>query len=216
MRDYISDLPVGYTKPSNPETLFLFGGYSWREGAFKLWQLLYDPIIDKFTYRPYRWYPGKNQRKLITFAGDEIKVFKTRLDELLESRGKLKSGSFDMEPFEVLRDMIRSEAYPTIGGPPQVAKVYKHLNTQYFAVLWPTSEGKPCLVGRPALPYEAMRVPILDPDRPADQDRHRDRGGLTEEEEESFEDGEYDDWSEEEISIGEKQEDDDHDLTEKE
>jgi hypothetical protein len=39
-----------------------------------------------------------------------------------------------MGPFEVLRDVIREARCDSVGGPPQVAKVYRHLNTQFFAV----------------------------------------------------------------------------------
>lgn len=44
-----------------------------------------------------------------------------------------------MEPFEVLRDMLREKnevKYPLIGGSPQLIKIYKHLNRTPIAVKW--------------------------------------------------------------------------------
>jgi hypothetical protein len=72
-----------------------------------------------------------------------------------------------MEPFEILRDMIRSGDYPSIGGAPQVAKVYKYMRTQFFAVRWTDSNGIPHALGRPALGYESFEAPIIDPDAPS-------------------------------------------------
>ena len=149
----------------------MFGGYSWREQQFRIWQLVYRPQIDAFGFRPVSNWPGQDGIKVIAFAGDEIRDARARLVALLRQRGKLQSGSLNMEPFEVLRDMIRSLAFPTIGGAPQVAKVYRYLRTQYFSVRWPTGQGVPHVLGRPALKYEQFEAPSIDPDAPEIQAR---------------------------------------------
>ena len=70
-----------------------------------------------------------------------------------------------MEPFEVLRDMIRQETSPYIGGPPQLAKAYQHLNVMRLGVYWPDREsGQIAVNGRPLLAYEKPYFPIVDPD----------------------------------------------------
>ena len=70
-----------------------------------------------------------------------------------------------MEPFEVLRDMIRENISPHIGGPPQLVKVYQHMNCTPFAVFWPARREKgKALLGRPLMHYESIPYPILDPD----------------------------------------------------
>jgi hypothetical protein len=70
-----------------------------------------------------------------------------------------------MEPFEVLRDMIREGIDPAIGGPPQVVKVYRHLNASPFGVYWPSrTNGRITLLGRPLLDYERFAGLVLDPD----------------------------------------------------
>jgi hypothetical protein len=71
-----------------------------------------------------------------------------------------------MEPFEVLVEMLRADRHETIGGPPQLAKIYRHMNAQLFAVTWPSGDGVPTLAGRELLSYEELNVPVLDPDHP--------------------------------------------------
>ena len=173
MRGLIHELPVGDDNPGDPATLFLFGGFSWRRQDFRIWKLHYDQDIDKFTFRPTKSWKGQREgRKIVTFAGDAIDEAHERLVELLRRRRKLTTSGFNMEPFEVLRDMIRSPDYPTIGGAPQVAKVYRYMRTQFFAVRWPDNIGVPHALGRPALSYEKFETPIIDPDSPAIHSAH--------------------------------------------
>jgi hypothetical protein len=101
----------------------------------------------------------------VAFAGDYIHDAKEKLREILRAKGRLKVGGFDMEPLEVLREMLRSDQYPLIGGPIQLAKVYEHMNCLPFGVYWPSRvNGQITVLGRPLLDYEAVQVPILDPD----------------------------------------------------
>ena len=168
MRTLIHDFPTGQDRPGDPATHFLFGGFSWRRQQFRIWTLHYDPDIDKFTYRPTSDWPGqKHGRKNVAFAGDVVDDARERLISLLRRRRKLTGGGFDMEPFEVLRDMIRSGDYPSVGGAPQIAEVYKYMRTQFFAVRWPDNSGVPHALGRPALSYEIFEAPIINPDAPS-------------------------------------------------
>ncbi len=69
------------------------------------------------------------------------------------------------QPFEVLRDIIRSKQYFSVGGPPQHVKVYEHMNTLPFALYWPDKiSGKVVALGRPLMDYEISSLPVLDPD----------------------------------------------------
>jgi hypothetical protein len=164
MRNYISDLPVGQTEPSDPETLFIFGGYSWRKKRYAIWLLHYDESIKKFTFRPAGTWGGLGGMKKIALAGNYIEGAKEMLVRLLRERGKLESGNFDMEPFEVLRDIIRERRHDDIGGPLQMVKVYQHMNSGPFGVYWPNKEeGEITYLGRPLLDYEAPHAPIIDP-----------------------------------------------------
>ena len=168
MRDLISDLPKGMIELEDPETFFLLGGYSWKRKSFEVWFLHYDSRIKKFTFRPTRPWRGVDDLRKIAFAGfppEIVEEAKARLIELLRQRNRLSIGGFDMEPFEVLRDMIRENVSPYVGGSPQMVKVYQHMNCVPFAIFWPNREAKTkTLIGRPLLIYESTPCPILDPD----------------------------------------------------
>ena len=74
----------------------------------------------------------------IVFAGTKaaVELARDRIINLLKQRGRFKTSYFDMEPFEVLRDIIRENLFDDIGGPPQLAKIYQNGSTQVFAVRW--------------------------------------------------------------------------------
>ena len=125
----------------------------------------FDQSIDQFTFRPASPWLGVDGERLLAIAGEAGADFKRRLIELLKVRGKLESGGFDMEPFEVLRDIIRQAFEPSIGGPPQLLKVYRHMNVTPFTVYWPDgASGKRTILGRTLLPYEVPPTGVLDPD----------------------------------------------------
>lgn len=145
------------------EALFIFGGYSWKAKRFQVWTLYFDPGIKRFTFRPASPWSGGNEEKMLALVGDEVDEAKTRLERILRDREKLAGGGFDMEPLEVLVDMIRDRGLPTIGGVPQVLKVYQSMNTVPFVVPWVGPSGSPIrtLFGRPLLDYEKPTYPEL-------------------------------------------------------
>lgn len=170
MRTYIHDLPKGKSEPDIPDALFILGGYSWKKNRFAIWTLHYGRSIKKFTFRPASPWKGGDGKKVLALAGDYTEDAKLRIRELLKQRRKLSIGGFDMEPFEVLRDMLREgdatpEKYPLIGGPPQLARVYRHMNALPYAVYWPNKqEGSISVLGRILLDYEKPPYLLLDPD----------------------------------------------------
>ena len=162
MIELMREIPDGQ---ETPDVLFLLAGWSWRKSKFVSWTLHYDSNIGRFTFRPGRRWAGAENDKYLTFIGDYYEPFKERLVELLRSKKKLARGGFDMEPFEVLRDMIRSNDFSSIGGAPQIMKVYKHMNCVPYALFWPSGEAqKVSLLGRPLLDYEKSQYLVLDPD----------------------------------------------------
>jgi hypothetical protein len=177
MRKYIHTLPRGQQEPTPLDVDFIFGGYSWREKDFRFWKLRASG--QSFVPEPAEHWGKEPDRWRIKFVGDKepIKSAKKRLAALLKDRDKLPAGDFDMEPFEVLRDIIRSGQFPSVGGPPQLVKVYEHMNTLPFALFWPTKESKKVTaLGRPLMDYELPSWPVLDPDdirfRPDDEAIH--------------------------------------------
>lgn len=151
-----------------PDTEFLLGGWSWEAQQILLWRFHWNSYD-----RAYRHETIARQRMgLVRFIGDRdpenpdrdlVGLAKRRLYELLDVRGKTH-GPLDMEPFEVVVEMLRTDRHDTIGGPPQLAKIYRHMNAQFFAVTWPDLNGSPTLAGRELLDYEQLDVPVLDPD----------------------------------------------------
>lgn len=164
MMEYISDIPKDTPEVGEVKVSFIFAGYSWREAKFKIWTISFDNKKHKFTYAT----PSTLHRKRIAFAGDYIGEVKRRILKLLKERSKNFEDGFDMEPFEVLRDMIREDdgrRYPYIGGPPQIIKIYKHMNYMPYSVYWPDKQSKKIsLLGRPLLDYETYPFLKLDPD----------------------------------------------------
>ena len=165
MRAHMRELPSDPKAVGEQTTFFILAGYSWRDSEFLIWTLHFDPNINRFTFRPASWWKGSDPRKKLALIGDATDEAKERLIARLRDSGKLESGGFDMEPLQVLRDMIREDGHASIGGAPQLVKVYKHLNATPFGVLWPdSSSGARTLLGRPLLDYEISSFPMLDPD----------------------------------------------------
>ena len=163
MRDQVSDLPVGGSPNDDPKTLFLLAGYSWRLQKFVAWRLRYAKDVKRFTLAPIEGIRGMARGRITKFIGDRRTVATSRLAEKLLVKSCLLDGDLDMEPLEVLMEFIADPMYRSIGGAPQVVKVYQHMNTQAFAVKWPDPGGAPHFFGRPLLPYERLDVPTIDP-----------------------------------------------------
>jgi hypothetical protein len=147
---------------------FIIGGYSWIRKAFAIWLIHYNKAEKLFRMRPARRLIGKFDN--IVFAGDKAKIAKQNLRNLLQSRYGSKvenytGAGFDMEPFEVVRDLIsETDINDTIGGPPQVVKVYQHMNARPVGVYWPNKEsGQITVLGRTVFEFEDLDYWLLDP-----------------------------------------------------
>lgn len=171
-----------------PAANFLFGGYSWRAKEFKLWQISYQKAANSFRADPapflcydpfwktfknhFRPPPHKTAVGRVLFAGDQGPAARKLLLERLSQRANNETvpAKLDMEPFEIVRDMLRNSGLrdppdsETIGGAPQVLKVFQYRSVSSFAVFWPDRQGRPHLHGRPCLGYEHIDKQIIDPD----------------------------------------------------
>jgi hypothetical protein len=165
MRSGATDFPSDREAVGERETLFILTGYSWRKKAFVIWTLHLQPDIDKFTFRRVTPWGGVRGHRLLAVVGDQRKEAMIRLRAALFANGKKITGGFDMEPLGVLRDMIRENVDPAIGGPPQVVKVYRHMNTSHFGVFWPNrASGSITVFGRRLLANEPPNCGVYDPD----------------------------------------------------
>lgn len=167
-----------------PGASFLFGGYSWIKKDFQLWAVSYRAGDNCFVADPAKWLAfskeagrivlrtrkkanGERNLGRIAFAGDQASLAKKLLLERLNTKGSGKHHTpLDMEPFEVVRDMLRDPNHAeTIGGAPQLVKVYQYMRTAALGVYWPNREaGKVHLQGRACLGYERVDRWVLDPD----------------------------------------------------
>lgn len=144
----------------------LFAGYSWLTSSYRTWFYSYDAKNKSFhrvnINRPKQRMSEKN-RFYIWFGDDDVALeAKQRTRLAVSSAARAGQSGMDFEPLVVLRDMLREDpAWPTIGGSPQVAKSYVHMNTMPYNVRW--GDGR-TLFGRPLLPYERNQYMTLDPD----------------------------------------------------
>lgn len=145
--------------PVDMPASFLFAGFSWHDNAYKIWKIAMD--------REGRRFPLTEVTEPYAFIGTEAALpdAEARLQQLLQQRGKT-SAELDMEPFEVLRDIVRSARYDDIGGVPQMAKVFRHMTTHFYATLWPCADGRirPHAFGRPQKGWERTSWAMFDPD----------------------------------------------------
>jgi hypothetical protein len=161
MRESFHDLPPGAKEPEVPEIAFIFAGYSWESSKFQIWTITYDNARGHFIHGT----PQTILRNSIAIAGDMSEVVRKAIHKKMNDVGKKVGDGFDMEPFQVLCEIIRTDAHPAIGGPPQLIKIYKHLNTMPYGIFWPDKQSKKITyLGRPILEYEMIPYPILDPD----------------------------------------------------
>lgn len=145
------------------EAKFLFGGWVWNEERPQVWRIYYDKDKSCFASEPAFTLSDLEVR--CVFIGDRVKDARSRLTEKLGAAGG-KSTALDMEPFQILARITRDTTdFTTIGGPVQLAKVYGSRRTEFFGVLWPSSDGgSPTLKGQTIDPYTASMVQLLDPD----------------------------------------------------
>jgi hypothetical protein len=149
------------------DTEFILGGYSWIQKKFSFWKIYYDKHLGQFIYTTPEEFGTFGE---IIFAGDQGKAGKTELKNILSSRFNnnfmdTNISGFNMEPFEALVNLLlKSKSEDTIGGPPQMVKVYQHMNCKPFGVYWPNkATGKPTFMGRTLFNYEDSDYWFIDP-----------------------------------------------------
>ncbi len=160
-----------------PSAEFLFGGYSWIRKKFMIWRIVFQKGAGTFKAIPAKTWEDTPW----IFAGDEqhVEVARKNLITLLRSRNRapkqVKEFKFDWEPFEVIRDMLREvggnkklHKESSIGGAPQILKIYEHLTSKYIAVKWEIKDSNNIdgvyICRRKILGYERSSLWILDPD----------------------------------------------------
>jgi hypothetical protein len=145
---------------------FLFGGWDWQRGLFRIWELFYSKEAEGFLFMEIT--NDETKTRFYTFMGDArqddfIEQTRKRFKQLLMDEDKLDS-KLDMEPLKLLREIALDPAIREVGGSLQVAKVYKSGRTEFFGIAWPSGDSSPHFQGRK---YNAVTKPpvrYLNPD----------------------------------------------------
>lgn len=184
LRDRVIDLSEAYDKiiqmlnesltfisePANPslkvpECSFIFAGYSARRKSFFLRRVVFHTTRHRFEGRTAQKFCGESA----TFIGDKgpVSAIVRRISEL-QKEGSLNQSGLGMAPAEAFLEILSSQRFTEIGGAPQVAKVYQHMNQRHFGVYWPpdvpTNEQHIYLRGRRLRRFEVLDHPwVYDP-----------------------------------------------------
>jgi hypothetical protein len=157
-----------------PDAEFIFGGYSWKNRKFMIWHIYYQPKMKAFEAHPAKEWKGKPW----VFAGDkyQVKEADSRFRKILEDKQarphEVEDFKLDWEPFEAICSMLKDAQkgndykYSSIGGAPQVLKVYEFLASSHFAVKWQNNEDdEPVsyVSGRKPLGFETPDLWVFDP-----------------------------------------------------
>jgi hypothetical protein len=150
LRAQVCDLPSGRSAPDVPRLDVVLFGWSWRRLRFEAYSFRYDRQGELTMQRissldveaPYGVY----------FAGDAGPRARRRLIELLQDRGipQIRRGQPDSqilareanlnwEPLEVLIDLIRDPDVRTVGGVPQLLRIYQYGLAEAF--VWRDETG---------------------------------------------------------------------------
>jgi hypothetical protein len=160
----IHNLPRNQKYPEDPDNYFLLGGYNWVTSDFNTWVLRFDATNRRFVFSKVT---RTNSFYFISDNQDARSYAIAETNRLLRSRGKT-TAEINYEPLEILGKIISDASFSTIGGAPQVGKVYPYLRTQLFQVKWPragSSIEALHIAGRPLLPTEKCSWPVFDLDR---------------------------------------------------
>ncbi|MBL6445410.1 hypothetical protein JMN32_03775 [Fulvivirga sp. 29W222] len=143
---------------------FLFGGWDWQKGAFRLWKLYYSSEIEGFIFDELT---KQDNRFFYTFLGnasiDVEQEAKQRFKKLLFDEDSFAS-KLDMEPLRILSSISLDKGIREVDGSLQIAKVYKSNRTEFFGIYWESSQGTPCFQGREYTEITKPRVRYFDPD----------------------------------------------------
>ncbi|MBF9138618.1 MULTISPECIES: hypothetical protein [unclassified Stenotrophomonas] len=188
MLSELREFCAGQDRFEEPDLRLIFGGYSWKKKRFALWKFHFNNGEREFRSAEISGWDGLGKNRTIVVLGDpnaspstmrraartnesavepheDIEaIAKRSLVDILDSRGLRDASGLNLEPLEVLRNLIRSNSSPYIGGAPQVVKVYQHMNVQPFGIKWPDASGRVAVLGRILPVGEKLHVPVLDPE----------------------------------------------------
>ncbi|MDR4506747.1 MAG: hypothetical protein MRJ65_00685 [Candidatus Brocadiaceae bacterium] len=164
----IFEKPFGNISHIGSEAKFLFGGWSWKENRFRIWNIYFSKDIDAFLYNEETEKEVKS--RVCVFLGDPedeckniSKIAKQKYKDLLIKKDKFDS-RLDMEPLEVLVEMSRSKDVYEVDGAIQIGKIFKSGTNEFFGIYWPSINGKPSFLGKIYEKHSMPKARYFDPD----------------------------------------------------
>ncbi len=144
------------------EAKFLFGGWSWKQSRFRIWELYYSKDTEGFIFKEHTDF---NKSRSVIFLGDpdDVNDLTARQYKNLMNEGDFDR-KLDMEPLQVLRDISRDSSIREVDGALQIAKIYQSGTSEFFGVFWPSIQGEPCFFGKTYKNFNKPQVLYLDPD----------------------------------------------------
>lgn len=170
LRNHVGDLPNGQKKPTVPDLEVALFGWSWRNLTFEGYAFAFDKngvlrMQAVGALGPSRAYP-------LHLMGDAATQARRRIVGLLKDRGRplpqrgksdariISEAAFlDWEPLEVLTDMVADGSVRTVGGMPQVFRIYQYGEAEPF--VWRTADGGDYFGGRPVQAGERFDRRVL-------------------------------------------------------
>ncbi|ADY55196.1 hypothetical protein Sgly_0847 [Syntrophobotulus glycolicus DSM 8271] len=159
VKKIISEIPNEDINDLRGGAKFLFGGWDWEKGSFRVWKLHYSSEVEGFIFDELNG--NLSKKRFYTFLGDpspEIgeEAFKA-YKKMVYDEDK-QDDPIDMEPLKILRDFSLNKDIREVDGSLQIAKIYKSNRTEFFGVYWASSKGKPCFQGRE---YNEVNKPLV-------------------------------------------------------
>jgi hypothetical protein len=138
------------------EVQFILAGFSWLTNDFKLWTIDYSASTRQFEAREGRNFHDRLRKAI--FVGDQGTALRSLVMRQLQST---TGPQWCLEPFAILATRLRSVGpAETIGGPPQLIRIARHMNTRVFSVRW---KDEATIYGRPLFGYERVDYWSIDP-----------------------------------------------------
>jgi len=168
VREIISEIPGEDIHELRSDAKFLFGGWDWESGAFRLWKIRYSRETEEMLYEEL--VAEREGRNFVEYIGDAHTPYdieesaKEKFLELLECQGSAFDCALDMEPAKILRDIVRDPAVREIGGSLQIAKLHRSNKVDFFGIYWPSVDGQPHFQGREYNIINKPNVKYYDPD----------------------------------------------------
>lgn len=157
LRRNVKDLPFGQSTPDVPDLEVALFGWSWRNLAFQGYRYTYDKAGSLRMYAIQALAVDNAYPRFL--MGDTARDGQVRLRGLMASRNLpipwrgapdasdvAREAFLDWEPLEILCEMIEDDAVRSVGGAPQIVRIYQYGECEPF--VWRAS-GIDYFGGRP-------------------------------------------------------------------